>query len=51
MKIGSIGVTLDGIPGLWEIDTIWGDGELTIVLISDDTIQRHIEPGNFWVLL
>lgn len=50
--IGSIGViTTDNDGRLYEIDTIWSDGELDVIALDDDGNVRHVYPSDFWVLV
>lgn len=50
--LGSIGViTSDNDGKLYEVDTIWTDGELTVMALEDDDDVRHVYPSSFWVLV
>lgn len=50
--IGSIGViTTDNDGRLYEIDTIWTDGELDVIALDDDDNVRHVYSKDFWVLV
>lgn len=47
----SIGTILSDDDGkLYECDTIWADGELTLVSVEDDTCVRHVSPEDYWPL-
>ena len=49
MKVGSIGVTLDDVPGLWIIHAIWDT--LLVRNINDPSDWKMVSANNFWVLL
>lgn len=57
IKIGTIGVILDddSRPAkLWEVMTIWGDGELTLIkpgVYIDCPRVTHCYPEEFWPLV
>ena len=49
MQIGSIGVTLDDIPGLWKITHI--GASMLILTAIDGMTWKSVSLDNFWVLL
>lgn len=49
MLIGSIGVTLDDIPGLWKITHI--GASMLILTAIDGMAWKSVSTDNFWVLL
>jgi hypothetical protein len=61
IKLGTIGVILtdESRPAkLWQVQTIWGDGELTLIEpgkfwfgMGEDPQVEHAYPENFWPLL
>lgn len=56
INLGSVGVLLsDNSPNpvFYEVDCIWGDGELTLIPVyyNDDQLTiKHVYPDEFWVL-
>ena len=50
-KLNDIGYCLDDHQTMYIVDTIWGDGELTLHDIKDETNVRHVYPDNFWALV
>lgn len=53
---GAIGVILSDTrqpPRLYELDTVWGDGEVCLVLVGDHArmYTRHCHISEFWPLL
>lgn len=54
IKVGNIGARLDGIGGLWRVDTVWRNGrEIEIFDINDkeQATPAVIFYDEFWVLL
>lgn len=51
MKLNDIGYCLDDPLTIYIVDTIWGDGELTLIDIADETNVRHVYPCDFWALI
>jgi hypothetical protein len=49
LSIGSIGVTLDDLPGLWKITHI--GNSLLILTAIDGLSWKSVATDNFWVLL
>ena len=49
MQIGSIGVTLDDLPGLWKITHI--GNSLLILTALDGMTWKSVDTDNFWCLL
>jgi hypothetical protein len=49
MKINSIGVTLDDIPGIWRIQSI--EYPMLHLIGIDSTESKSVTFDNFWVLL
>lgn len=56
IEIASVGVLLsDNSPNpvFYEVDTIWGDNELTLFPVDwngDPSAIKHVYPADFWVL-
>lgn len=55
-KIGAVGVVLSDNhqpPKLYELDTVWPDGEVCLVLIGDHPrmYTRHCHISEFWPLI
>ena len=54
LKIGNVGTRLDDTPGLWRIDTIWGNtGEIEVFNVDDKELKKPtlIFMDEFWPLL
>lgn len=49
MQIGSIGVTLDDLPGLWKITHV--GNSLLILMALDGMTWKSVATDNFWCLL
>jgi len=56
LELNSVGVLLSddkNPPIFYEIDTIWGDGELTLFPVDwngDPSLIKHVYPAEFWPL-
>lgn len=52
VKLGAVGViTTDNDGRLYEVDTIWIDGEMDVIALDDDANVRHVYHSDFWVLV
>lgn len=51
VELNDIGYCLDDHQTIYIVDTIWGDGELTVIDISNDQNVRHIYHCDFWALV
>jgi hypothetical protein len=56
IQIASVGVLLSDNspkPVFYEVDCIWGDGELTLIPLEyngDPLTIKHVYPAEFWPL-
>lgn len=56
IELNSVGVLLSDNspkPVFYEVDTIWGDGELTLFPVDWDgnpSAIKHVYPADFWPL-